>query len=93
MCLVSTHSSRWPPSGCSNLEFALCIDFEDDGEEESEGSWQQELQRRYAQEATFMAELRARQHPTSPPEVSATNPYMVQANHQVGATHASSHFF
>ncbi|XP_056640992.1 dystrobrevin beta isoform X2 [Diorhabda sublineata] len=43
------------------------IDFEDDGDEESDGGWQQELQRRYAQEANFMAELRAR-HPTSPPE-------------------------
>ncbi|KAF5301319.1 hypothetical protein FQA39_LY10717 [Lamprigera yunnana] len=45
------------------------LDFEDDGEEESEGGWQQELQRRYAQEASFMAELRAR-HPTSPLEIS-----------------------
>lgn len=41
-------------------------DFEDDGEDESDGSWQQELQRRYEQEANFMAELRAR-HPASPP--------------------------
>lgn len=45
----------------------LCTDFEDDGEDESDGGWQQELQRRYAQEANFMAELRAR-HPASPPE-------------------------
>lgn len=43
-------------------------DFEDDGEDESDGGWQQEIQRRYAQEATFMAELRAR-HPSSPGEV------------------------
>ncbi|XP_018568287.1 dystrobrevin beta [Anoplophora glabripennis] len=43
------------------------LDFEDDGEDESDGGWQQELQRRYAQEANFMAELRAR-HPASPPE-------------------------
>ncbi|XP_017774247.1 PREDICTED: dystrobrevin beta isoform X2 [Nicrophorus vespilloides] len=43
------------------------LDFEDDGEDESDGGWQQELQRRYAQEANFMAELRARQA-TSPPE-------------------------
>ncbi|XP_064212025.1 dystrobrevin beta isoform X2 [Tribolium castaneum] len=43
------------------------LDFEDDGEDESDGGWQQELQRRYAQDANFMAELRAR-HPTSPPE-------------------------
>ncbi|KAJ8925465.1 hypothetical protein NQ315_009299 [Exocentrus adspersus] len=43
------------------------VDFEDDGEDESDGGWQQELQRRYAQEANFMAELRAR-HPASPPE-------------------------
>lgn len=50
----------------------LFVDFEDDGEEESEGGWQQELQRRYAQEANFMAELRAR-HPTSPPEVPLQN--------------------
>lgn len=42
------------------------IDFEDDGEDESDGSWQQELQRRYEQEANFMAELRAR-HPSTPP--------------------------
>ncbi|KAK4885532.1 hypothetical protein RN001_001803 [Aquatica leii] len=48
------------------------LDFEDDGEEESEGGWQQELQRRYAQEASFMAELRAR-HPTSPPELNPQN--------------------
>jgi hypothetical protein len=45
----------------------FCPDFEDDGEDESDGGWQQELQRRYAQDANFMAELRAR-HPTSPPE-------------------------
>lgn len=43
-------------------------DFEDDGEDESDGGWQQELQRRYEQEASFMAELRAR-HPSSPPEL------------------------
>lgn len=43
----------------------LSTDFEDDGEDESDSGWQQELQRRYAQEANFMAELRAR-HPSSP---------------------------
>ncbi|KAK9880457.1 hypothetical protein WA026_011703 [Henosepilachna vigintioctopunctata] len=36
-------------------------DFEDDGEDESDGGWQDELQRRYEQDANFMAELRARQ--------------------------------
>ncbi|KAL3285964.1 hypothetical protein HHI36_000478 [Cryptolaemus montrouzieri] len=36
-------------------------DFEDDGEDESDGGWQEELQRRYEQDANFMAELRARQ--------------------------------
>ncbi|XP_072391820.1 dystrobrevin beta isoform X1 [Diabrotica undecimpunctata] len=51
----------------STLVRELNSDFEDDGDEESDGGWQQELQRRYAQEANFMAELRAR-HPTSPPE-------------------------
>ncbi|KAJ8947876.1 hypothetical protein NQ318_010022 [Aromia moschata] len=50
----------------STLVRELNSDFEDDGEDESDGSWQQELQRRYAQEANFIAELRAR-HPTSPP--------------------------
>lgn len=44
-------------------------DFEDDGEDESDGGWQQELQRRYMQDANFMAELRAR-HPLSPPETN-----------------------
>lgn len=45
----------------------LLTDFEEDGDDdESEGEWQQELQRRYEQDASFMAELRAR-HPTSPP--------------------------
>lgn len=53
----------------------LFTDFEDDGEDESDGGWQQELQRRYAQDANFMAELRAR-HPTSPPE------HMPIPNHQ-----------
>ncbi|XP_050295443.1 uncharacterized protein LOC126735482 [Anthonomus grandis grandis] len=49
--------------------------FEDDGEDESDGGggWQQELQRRYMQDATFMAELRARSisgtlNVVSPPE-------------------------
>ncbi|XP_068895669.1 dystrobrevin beta isoform X4 [Tenebrio molitor] len=51
----------------STLVRELNSDFEDDGEDESDGGWQQELQRRYAQDANFMAELRAR-HPTSPPE-------------------------
>uniref|UniRef100_A0AAR5PTZ7 ZZ-type domain-containing protein n=1 Tax=Dendroctonus ponderosae TaxID=77166 RepID=A0AAR5PTZ7_DENPD len=45
------------------------VNFEDDGEDESDGGWQQELQRRYMQEANFMAELRAR-HPSSPPETN-----------------------
>lgn len=48
------------------------VDFEDDGEDESDGGWQLELQRRYAQEANFMAELRARQA-TSPPELPPHN--------------------
>lgn len=47
-------------------------DFEDDGEDESDGGWQQELQRRYAQDANFMAEVRARQ-PTSPPDQLSYN--------------------
>ncbi|XP_019881301.1 dystrobrevin beta isoform X2 [Aethina tumida] len=51
----------------STLVRELNSDFEDDGEDESDGGWQQELQRRYAQDQNFMAELRAR-HPTSPPE-------------------------
>ncbi|CAH0551696.1 unnamed protein product [Brassicogethes aeneus] len=64
----------------STLVRELNSDFEDDGEEESDGGWQQELQRRYAQEANFMAELRAR-HPVSPPE-----------NHQmVGNPHFPGH--
>lgn len=41
-------------------------DFEDDGEDESDGGWQQELQRRYAQEVNFMAELQARNLAHSP---------------------------
>lgn len=57
----------------STLVRELNSDFEDDGEDESDGGWQQELQRRYAQEANFMAELRAR-HPTSPPENHQMNP-------------------
>lgn len=36
-------------------------DFEDDGEDESDSGWQEELQRRYEQDANFIAELRARQ--------------------------------
>ncbi|CAG9762189.1 unnamed protein product [Ceutorhynchus assimilis] len=51
----------------STLVRELNSDFEDDGEDESDGGWQQELQRRYMQDANFMAELRAR-HPSSPPE-------------------------
>nr|CAH7714683.1 unnamed protein product [Callosobruchus chinensis] len=47
----------------STLVRELNSDFEDDGEDESDGGWQQELQRRYAQEESFMAELRARQPP------------------------------
>lgn len=58
------------------------IDFEDDGEEESDGGWQLELQRRYAQEANFMAELRARQSVGSPPE-NQQQAY-AQANFQMG---------
>ncbi|XP_066139060.1 dystrobrevin beta-like isoform X2 [Euwallacea fornicatus] len=53
----------------STLVRELNSDFEDDGEEESDGGWQQELQRRYMQEANFIEELRAR-HPPSPPEVN-----------------------
>lgn len=51
----------------NHIGFFSLSDFEDDGEDESDGGWQQELQRRYAQEANFMAELRAR-HPSSPGE-------------------------
>lgn len=54
-------------------QFFLCADFEDDGEDESDSGWQQELQRRYAQDANFMAELRAR-HPSSPPENNQSTP-------------------
>lgn len=43
------------------------LDFEDDGDEESDGGWQQELQQRYEQEAQFMAELRARHSEASLP--------------------------
>lgn len=54
------------------LNNSFWTDFEDDGEDESDSGWQQELQRRYAQEANFMAELRAR-HPVSPPENIQSN--------------------
>ncbi|XP_063905364.1 dystrobrevin beta isoform X3 [Zophobas morio] len=64
----------------STLVRELNSDFEDDGEDESDGGWQQELQRRYAQDANFMAELRAR-HPTSPPE----NPSQNYNHHQYPA--------
>lgn len=63
--------------------FLLILDFEDDGEEESEGGWQQELQRRYAQEANFMAELRAR-HPTSPPDMPIQNHHQIFQNYVQG---------
>ncbi|XP_030764230.1 dystrobrevin beta-like isoform X3 [Sitophilus oryzae] len=53
----------------STLVRELNSDFEDDGDDESDVGWQQELQRRYMQDANFMAELRAR-HPSSPPEVN-----------------------
>lgn len=58
-------------------------DFEDDGDDESDGCWQQELQRRYAQDANFMAELRAR-HPssTSPPEQTTIITGQQHNNHQ-----------
>ncbi|KAB0801484.1 hypothetical protein PPYR_05838 [Photinus pyralis] len=79
----------------STLVRELNSDFEDDGEEESEGGWQQELQRRYAQEASFMAELRAR-HPTSPPEITQNNQGYVMGqnfNHnslgQLNSNHSS----
>lgn len=48
-------------SSASVSSVSDAADFEDDGEDESDGGWQRELQRRYAQEANFMAELRARQ--------------------------------
>ncbi|ERL92307.1 hypothetical protein D910_09624, partial [Dendroctonus ponderosae] len=57
----------------STLVRELNSDFEDDGEDESDGGWQQELQRRYMQDANFMAELRAR-HPSSPPETNQGYP-------------------
>nr|CAI5864756.1 unnamed protein product [Callosobruchus analis] len=70
------------------------LDFEDDGEDESDGGWQQELQRRYAQEESFMAELRARQLPqggqVDPPFQpygyggSAGQPFRVQPVHYPG---------
>ncbi|XP_044264823.1 dystrobrevin beta isoform X2 [Tribolium madens] len=63
------------------------IDFEDDGEDESDGGWQQELQRRYAQDANFMAELRAR-HPTSPPE---NHPSQNYNHHQYPALNHHHH--
>lgn len=68
---------------CAIIYWSICADFEDDGEDESDGTWQQELQRRYAQEANFMAELQAR-HSGSPPE---NNQYASQSfpghnNHQ-----------
>ncbi|KAK9707799.1 Zinc finger, ZZ type [Popillia japonica] len=50
----------------STLVRELNSDFEDDGEDESDGGWQQELQRRYAQEVNFMAELQARNLAHSP---------------------------
>ncbi|XP_076267716.1 dystrobrevin isoform X2 [Rhynchophorus ferrugineus] len=53
----------------STLVRELNSDFEDDGDDESDVGWQQELQRRYMQDANFMAELRAR-HPSSPPEIN-----------------------
>ncbi|XP_060536455.1 dystrobrevin beta isoform X2 [Cylas formicarius] len=58
--LNSDTSSITLPSSSKKIN-----DFEDDGEDESDGGWQQELQRRYVQDASFMAELRARQ-PVSP---------------------------
>lgn len=83
-------------------------DFEDDGEDESEGGWQQELQRRYAQEANFMAELRAR-HPTSPPDMPMQNHHQMpfpnyhlqqgqnfaytQQNHSQGQNYAQQQHF
>lgn len=64
------------------------LDFEDDGEDESDGGWQQELQRRYAQEANFMAELQAR-HPTSPPEGNqAINQNFVNQGYHQGQNYA-----
>lgn len=58
-------------------------DFEEDGEEEeSESEWQQELQRRYEQDANFMAELRAR-HPTSPPGKLENNTVDVDGTDQL----------
>ncbi|RZC33369.1 dystrobrevin beta, partial [Asbolus verrucosus] len=67
----------------STLVRELNSDFEDDGEDESDGGWQQELQRRYAQDANFMAELRAR-HPTSPPE---NHPSQNYNHHQYPLNH------
>lgn len=58
-------------------------DFEDDGEDESDGGWQQELQRRYAQDANFMAELRAR-HPSSPSENQNFNHQQYHHNQHSG---------
>ncbi|GJQ79264.1 putative zinc ion binding protein [Trypoxylus dichotomus] len=58
--------------------------FEDDGEDESDGGWQQELQRRYMQEINFMAELQAR-NPLRSPEGnnhSATQNFVNQDAHQ-----------
>ncbi|XP_025835744.1 dystrobrevin-1-like [Agrilus planipennis] len=58
------------------------LDFEDDGEEESEGGWQQELQKRYAQEAKFMEELRAR-NLSSPSELNPQQFQNIQAHHVI----------
>lgn len=65
------------------LQFLL--DFEDDGEDESDGGWQQELQRRYAQEANFMAELRARQQggPWDAPQGGQQQGYVGQGEEYV----------
>lgn len=69
------------------LVFVFCklfyADFEDDGEDESDGGWQQELQRRYAQDANFMAELRAR-HPSSPSENQNFNHHQQYHNQHSG---------
>nr|XP_022921250.1 dystrobrevin beta isoform X2 [Onthophagus taurus] len=67
------------------------LDFEDDGEDESDGGWQQELQRRYAQEANFMAELQAR-HPQSPQENNHSQNYGNQG-YQSQIPNASHHNF
>ncbi|XP_045461197.1 dystrobrevin beta isoform X4 [Harmonia axyridis] len=65
----------------STLVRELNSDFEDDGEDESDSGWQEELQRRYEQDANFIAELRARQanSPGSNPHESFShNSYQYQ---------------